>query len=151
MTPTGVVLVVLAAFTAFLGAVGAVASIIWARSQVAGPAKKPTRGQKTEYLEVLSAKVAALETKVEDLPGAWEEARERTKKQADRAAQAVRDLEDRLARLAGEHDSDEDGGGDDALGGEDQQVLSLHGDLDGDPSDSLETRAAEALAMFGRR
>lgn len=151
MSSTGVVLIVVAVLAAFLAVLGAASAIVWLRIQNQDGQKKGTKARQTPYLEELAARVAAVEVKVDDLPGVWEEARERAKQQADRSAAALRDLEKKLAAIADEQDPFGDLLGDDESGSGDQPMLALHEGLGEDASDDVETRAAEALAAFGRR
>ncbi len=138
-----------------LSAAGAGAAIVFFRSSgMDRKKKKGTRAPQATYLEELSARVAAVEVKVNALPSLWEEERERSKKQADRASQAVRDLEARLIRDEG--DPDDEGEGDElrdehAVRRQGEQLQLMPEGLGQRASNGVEERAAEALRMFGRR
>ncbi len=133
-------------------ALGLIALSVFASrvSQMKQPKKKAASGVQESYLEVISAKLAALEVTVRGLPSLWEEERERVVKQANRAEQAVRDHEARVARSAEESDADPGIQPDDADGGQLEFVRPLSDGLD-EPADDLKTRANQALAIFGRR
>jgi len=87
--------------------IAARAYVLWAQTQVKPTSETPPEDHKTAYLEVLAAKVAGLETKVADLPSLFENEVKRVTSQANRAAQAVTDLDRRLAP-SGEGDQDGD-------------------------------------------
>lgn len=54
------------------------------------PSPEPKRTARDDYLEVLAARVAALENRVQDLPGLWEEERKRAERHRARAEEAER-------------------------------------------------------------
>jgi len=68
----------------------------------------PAEDLKRAYLEVLSSKVAALETKVADLPSLFTAEVQRVTNQANRAAQALTDLDRRMAPSASGEPSPDD-------------------------------------------
>ena len=132
--------------------VGATAAAMFrGDSGIVRPPKKVTSGVQGAYLETLSAKVAALEIKLEGLPALWEEERERAKKHGDRAQQAVRDLEARLAGGDEERDAGDDFSADDAPGGQIGLMPTVPEAVDDDPDAAVKERAAQALELFGRR
>lgn len=121
------------------------------RSSLVKPSKKKAAsGVQESYLEVLASRIAAVEVSVGALPSLWEEERERAVKQANRATQAVRDLEELRARGTDEPDPDADVQPGNVDGLEPQFVLPVLDGLD-EPPDDLQTRANQALAIFGRR
>jgi len=131
--------------------VGAAAAVMFRGDprDIRAPKKTPS-GQLEPYLQTLAAKVAALEVKMEGMPSLWEEERERTKKQADRSQQAVRDLEARLAEGEEESDADDDLSADDAPSGQLGLMPPVSEAVDDDPDADVKERAAQALAIFGR-
>jgi len=152
--PTSLWVTLAAATTAFLVFLVVAASVVWGirtyGEAFLTPSKKPARSPKETLLEALAARVAGLEVKVEALPSLWAEERERAKKHADRAGQAVRDLDARMAPSEDESDAYPELPSDDEVIGGPELVLPLREDV-GEPDDSLTARAAQAIAIFGRR
>lgn len=132
---------------------GAVVLFMWKTTRESNlkPPKKGARAHQVPYLEELGSRIAALETKVDGLPSLWDEVRDRAKKQADRSAQAVRDLEARLESVAVEHEPDADVLADDVAGGGVEGVFPMLPAVEAEPVDDLQERASQALAIFGRR
>jgi len=102
----------------------------------------------SEYLQQLSAKLAALEIMVHGLPSLWEEERERTLKHANRAyasEKRAREL------LAGDEDFDEDDDESqrllelDALRSETSGVLPMHDGVANPIDADLQARANAVL------
>jgi len=89
--------------------------------------KTPAQDLKKAYLEVLAAKVAALETKVADLPSLFSDEVKRVTNQANRAAQALSDLDRRMAP-SGESDEELSDHPPEAEG-----VFPIDGSVGGDP------------------
>ena len=150
------VLLSVAAVTAVLILAGGagLAVVLWARADEKlnlRPRKKGSSARQEPYLDVISARLASLEVKVEGMPSLWQEERERAKKQADRSAQAVRDLEARIAEGEDERDPDDDVLADDAGSGYQSFVSPLPNTLEAEPGDDVKARAAQALALFGGR
>jgi len=144
------VAVVVAVTVLLLGAMAA-ATIVLANNEGPGailrPPKKAPRTPQETVLEGFGARLAAVEVTVQSLPSLWAEERERAKKHGDRAQQAVRDLEARIQRESGQPDPLLD---DDADGSGPQLMLPVQEGVGG-PDDTLQARANEALAIFGRR
>jgi len=151
MVTTGVIALAASFFALLAAGTGMGAAIFWLRKDHGQPSKKGAKGPQEAYLEVLSGRVASLEVGVAALPSLWEEERERAKKHADRAMQAERDLEKRIERIAEQLDEGEDVLGADVEGGEGSGVLPLLAPVGEHTDDDFETRAAQALAQFGRR
>ena len=150
----------MAVFALTLLAAAAGAAIVFFRtsgtpSPVRKGSKKAPAGEQEPYLVTLASRIAALEVKVEDLPGLWSDERERMRRHADRAQQAERDAEKRAAKELEE---------DDELEGEEGGILPLFDGV-GSPNggmqpmppgvaespDDLKARAAQVLSVFGRR
>lgn len=161
MVTTGASMLAAVAF-AVLTALAAVAFVVFIisrsnmdRTPLKRPSKKAPEAEAQPYLTTLAARIAALEVKVEDLPGLWADERERMRRHADRAQQAERDLEKRLAKESDEGEADE---------GDEDDVLPLWNGFGGgasglqpvpngvaQPADDLKARAAQVLSYFGRR
>ena len=145
-------------------AISAIAGVVavWRRGR-AGPqaaSQEPPREPHPDpwepvraRLAVLEAQLAGLAVTVQGLPSLWEEERERATKQANRATQALRELEEkRLGDSADEEPYpdlnvlpvDADGRGKEGM----QDVQS---GLGGHTTPDIHARAAELLNVFGRR
>lgn len=82
-------------------------TLIVIRPESAGAKKRP-KGVQEAHLEVLAARLAAVEVTTQALPSLWEEERKRALHQANRSEQAVRDLEAKLNPQPEAGDEDED-------------------------------------------
>jgi len=96
---------VLATLSVCFGIAGGVAFFVLHKKPAEEAPKEPieeeARSLQMGYLEVIASRVAELEVIVRGLPSLWEEERERSKKHADRAAQAYRSAEQVLDTITG--------------------------------------------------